>query len=186
MSHHGVEVVEFHDPSKRSKEDYDRRKKRRKKRSHQLEASHGEKRSRGISKSTPSRGSRGDGDTDFDEIWSSVQALGASQLRGWRKRQWKEAQWEAVGGKRSRNQKMPVKMRMGIMKKRLSKTKRKQEGERLADLVTGYSKNQRKVRVNDRANAGRGGKERQRKDVLDKNKLRGGVLFIGRKKKQKR
>jgi hypothetical protein len=82
-----------------------------------------------------SGGGKGGG---FRDAWISVQALGATQLHGWKRRAWEADAFEALGGKKQvREHAMPNKMRMGIMKKREVREAKREEEVRKADLVTG-------------------------------------------------
>jgi hypothetical protein len=113
---------------------------------------------------------------DFREAWVSVQALGATQLHGWRRRNWEADAFEALGGKKQQREiKMPNKMRMGIMKKRKKRELKMEEEQRKADLVTGTVKKKKreKKRKQDSdpisarvGNAGGGTEESFRNGVL--------------------
>ena len=72
---------------------------------------------------------------NFRDAWVSVQALGATQLHGWKRRAWEADAFEALGGKKQvREHAMPNKMRMGIMKKREEREAKRIEEVRKADL----------------------------------------------------
>ena len=116
----------------------------------------------------------------FRDAWVSVQAMGATQLRGWRRRKWEADAFEALGGRGSKlgqEQKMPYKMRMGILKKRKQKLARAQAEELQSDVVTGHKYD---------ASGGKRSKNRKRMmeaEVRDPMASRGmkfksGVMFV--------
>ena len=77
---------------------------------------------------------------DRNEVWRSIRALSASQLKGWKLREWQEQQRRELGAKASKNRKMPLKMRMGIMKKRKLLGKKEQQRNRESGVVTASHK----------------------------------------------
>ena len=102
---------------------------------------------------------------NFRDSWISVQALGATQLHGWKRREWEADAFEALGGKKQvREHKMPNRMRMGIMAKRKQREERNKEKAKKADLVTGNGDVKRKKK---------GGGQRDR-DKKRKKMERGG------------
>lgn len=100
----------------------------------------GESRKNSASTSGGRGTSGGGGGGGFRDAWISVQALGATQLHGWKRREWEADAFEALGGKAKqdlREARMPNKMRLGIMKKRKKREERMEVEQRKADLVTG-------------------------------------------------
>ena len=128
-------------------------------------------------KSGAGQGRRRKKELGFRDAWVSVQAMGATQLRGWRRRKWEADAFEAIGGgaKRAREQKMPNKMRMGIMKKRKQKLARAQAEELKSDVVTGHNSNRDK-----RSQSQKRKLDAEVRDPMTSRgvKFRGGVMHV--------
>ena len=99
---------------------------------------------------------------DRNKVWRSIRALSASQLKGWKLREWKEQQRRELGAKATKNQRMPLKMRMGIMKKRKYIAKKEAERVRESGVVTSQhkgNKNKRKRAASERRRTGGSAKD---------------------------
>jgi hypothetical protein len=118
----------------------------------------------------------------FRDAWVSVQAMGATQLRGWRRRKWEADAFEAIGGgaKLAREQKMPNKMRMGIMKKRKQKLARAQAEELKSDVVTGQADGKKKKGGAKRSQSQKRKLEVEARDPMTSRgvKFQGGVMHV--------
>ena len=125
------------------------------------------------------RGQRRRKELGFRDAWVSVQAMGATQLRGWRRRKWEADAFAAIGGgaKFGREQKMPYKMRMGILKKRKQKLARAQAEELKSDVVTGQDK---KGADKKRSQSQRRKKDAEARDPMASRGVRfkGGVMHV--------
>lgn len=77
---------------------------------------------------------------DRNKVWRSIRALSASQLKGWKLREWQEQQRRELGAKATKNKKMPLKMRTGILKKRKIVQARVQARIKEAGVVTANHK----------------------------------------------
>ena len=114
----------------------------------------------------------------FRDAWVSVQSLGATQLRGWKRRKWEADAFSAIGGgnKLNREQKMPNKMRMGIMRKRKLKLARAKAEELQSDVVTGDQKQGKRP---SKSNVKRGKEEDSRDPMASRGvKFKRGVMFV--------
>ncbi len=80
----------------------------------------------------------------FRELRGQVQALGASQFRGWDRRNWVKEKEKSMGMKTQKNQKMPRKIMNGIRKKQTEKILRREKEAKEGDVVLGTIKKKRK------------------------------------------
>jgi hypothetical protein len=119
--------------------------------------------------------------TERNAMWRSIRALSASTMTGWRLREWQERQRRELGAKASKTQQMPLKMRVGIMKKRNAVATKETERVRESGLVTQKHKGNKKQRA--RTAAGADATRRQRRgghgggDVGDAG-VRDGVMNV--------
>ena len=80
----------------------------------------------------------------FRELRGQVQSLGATQFRGWDKRDWIKKKEKSMGMKSQKNQKIPRKIMNGIKKKQNEKIQRREKEAKEADVVLGKYKKKRK------------------------------------------
>lgn len=80
----------------------------------------------------------------FKDLKTQVQSLGATQFRGWDKRDWIKNKEKNMGMKLQKNQKIPRKIMNGIKKKQNEKIKRREKEAKEGDVVLGKYKKKRK------------------------------------------
>ncbi len=80
----------------------------------------------------------------FKYLKTQVQSLGATQFRGWDKRDWDKNKEKNMGMKLQKNQKIPRKIMNGIRKKQNEKIKRREKEAKEGDVVLGKYKKKRK------------------------------------------
>jgi hypothetical protein len=73
----------------------------------------------------------------FDDIFKSVQSLGASSFKGKEKKVWEAKQLNALGANIKHKEKMPFKMFLGVAKARKEREEKRTKEEKTADLITG-------------------------------------------------
>ncbi len=123
------------------------------------------------------------GTLDRNKMWRSIRALSASQLKGWKLREWEEQQRRELGAKATKNNKVPLKIREGIIKKRKVVAARVEERLAEASVVTTAHKGNKKKRQRLKkaaaaaGGAGGGGGDGDAGDVGDAG-VRGGVMNV--------
>lgn len=109
----------------------------------------------------------------FDDIFKSVQDLGASSFTGKDKKKYEAKQLAAIGGVVKHKEKMPLKMWLGVSKARKQREERRANYLRKTGLVTGEKFEKKGDRRREKAKGPAG----QPADLAPDN-LRGPVMHI--------
>ena len=109
------------------------------------------------------------------QSFKDVQRLGATKFENWQKKQFEESIIEDLGGRKSKAQKMPLKMLIGIRAKRDRIAKLQEEEAKDGDLVRA-----KRSRVHHSSDRDKETQTRDRQAPLGEAKVRGGVMRVPR------